>query len=431
MRKNNNFYLFFIFPALLLSAFPVFAFSSSGLHDYRVILHAHSQISGEDEYSLEDYAQFAKEKDVDVLLLTEYFQQKVTVRLVPPIPFLQWSHEKPSAVKYGVSRYFQATDEFNQTYPEVLAIPGAEVTPYYWWSGSLWSQDWTVHDLQKNILVAGLDAPSLQNLPTIENGNLTRNLGPKREGAKPYQVLIDYVQAHQGITIWSTPDEVFGSNFKIGPIYFKTPAYSQALLDTENYTGVGIFPDGTVETGRVGGIWDQLLYKYCRKRRSQPVWAFAEGVIHKKTFQENFGKWDNFVRATARTPEAILDSIKRGSFYIRKIKHTDLRLNDFFISDSASEKKSGMGETLICTGQPRIFVEIGLVTEKKSGDEVNVQVIRNGQVVYEDALSKTKPSFGWEDPNAFEDGPLIYYRVQGEVRTGGRVMSNPVFVEKV
>jgi hypothetical protein len=63
-------------------------------------------------------------------------------------------------------RYLARVAEVRQRLPHVLLIPGVEVMPHYYWTGSPLALDMTVHNLQKNILVFGVaDPAALAALP--------------------------------------------------------------------------------------------------------------------------------------------------------------------------------------------------------------------------------------------------------------------------
>jgi hypothetical protein len=53
--------------------------------------------------------------------------------------------------------------------PRVLLVPGVEVMPHYYWTGSPFALALTLNGTQKNVLVWGLDRPALQGLPVIGN----------------------------------------------------------------------------------------------------------------------------------------------------------------------------------------------------------------------------------------------------------------------
>jgi hypothetical protein len=75
------------------------------------------------------------------------------------------SRQAPS-IGDAPERYLARVAEVRQRLPHVLLIPGVEVMPHYYWTGSPLALDMTVHNLQKNILVFGVaDPAALAALP--------------------------------------------------------------------------------------------------------------------------------------------------------------------------------------------------------------------------------------------------------------------------
>src|SRR5204862_156963 len=70
--------------------------------------------------------------------------------------------------------------------PRGLIVPGVEVMPHYFWTGSPFSLALTLHDTQKNLLVWGLDRRALEALPVIGNA---------RAGVRGLQTALDVLPA--------------------------------------------------------------------------------------------------------------------------------------------------------------------------------------------------------------------------------------------
>ena len=43
--------------------------------------------------------------------------------------------------------------------PELIIVPGIEVAPYYYWTGSIVERTLTMHNAQRNLLAFGLTKP--------------------------------------------------------------------------------------------------------------------------------------------------------------------------------------------------------------------------------------------------------------------------------
>lgn len=425
-RKSRRDFLICLFLVpLSLTLFPqVGRGEGEGIIPLRVVLHVHSNVSGE-EPSLGEIAALAQRKRLDAVILTDYFEQKVSWGIFPLHRILKISKELPSMKRFGVERYYQISENFRSS--SIQFLPGAEVTPFYWWSGSLGKGDWTVHDLQKNILVFGLSPEAMKKLPTIENGSgLDAYHGPKEEA---YQKLIDDVKKGGGISVWSTPDESFGNEAQHGPVHLSTLSYSKSLVRTRGYTGIGIYPEGQTKTGVPGGIWDRLLDAYCRGKRKEPVWAFAESVAHARNIRSQLGRWDQMVLSNSKSRSDLLQAVKAGHFYIRELQQGEIFLDEFLIADEGNPNvKAVMGETTEVEGRPALHVRARLSDPSKI---VVLHVIRNGELVQTEFSGPVGILIlDWVDPKPLEMGQKNYYRLMGTTDPTGiaNFLSNPIFV---
>ena len=141
-------------------------------------IHVHSTAST-GTLSLDALATRAEQLGIDAVLLTENLSLRYEYGLYPLQSFMRVSRSFPSLMEYGVNRYLNDVAEAQTRHPRVILIPGLEVAPYYYWSGSLWSRDLTMHDAQKNLLVFGLtSAEQIETLPAA--GNITSySYGPQ------------------------------------------------------------------------------------------------------------------------------------------------------------------------------------------------------------------------------------------------------------
>lgn len=132
-------------------------------------VHVHSTAST-GTLSLDALAMRAEQLGIDAVLLTENLSLRYEYGLYPLESFMRVSRSFPSLMEYGVSRYLNEVAEAQARHPRVILIPGLEVAPYYYWSGSLRSRDLTMHDAQKNLLVFGLtSAKQIETLPAAGN----------------------------------------------------------------------------------------------------------------------------------------------------------------------------------------------------------------------------------------------------------------------
>ncbi len=132
-------------------------------------VHVHSTVST-GTLSVEQLAEMAEQRGLDAIILSDNFVLRYEYGLFPFRQALRRVVSLPSVVEYGVERYLAEIAEAQRRHPRVLLLPGFEVTPHYYWTGSLWTRNLTMHDAQKNVLVFGLaHAQDVQDLPV--NGN--------------------------------------------------------------------------------------------------------------------------------------------------------------------------------------------------------------------------------------------------------------------
>jgi hypothetical protein len=143
--------------------------AKAGLTPLVAAVHVHSTAST-GSLSLDALAERAERLGLDVVILTDNFALEYEYGLSPVDGVLKRTVGLPSVLRYGLARYLNEIAAVQARHPRVLLIPGVEVAPHYYWTGSLWRGDLTMHDAQKNLLVIGLaDPQGYATLPAIGN----------------------------------------------------------------------------------------------------------------------------------------------------------------------------------------------------------------------------------------------------------------------
>lgn len=133
-------------------------------------VHVHTTFSTGSR-SLEELVEEARGEGIGALLLTENFLLRFEYGVFPLEALLKKVVEKPSVRRPGKTQWLRAVEAAQARVPEVILIPGVEVMPYYYWSGSPLTGDLTMWDAQKNLLVVGLSKPEhYERIPAIGNG---------------------------------------------------------------------------------------------------------------------------------------------------------------------------------------------------------------------------------------------------------------------
>ncbi len=135
----------------------------------RVAIHVHSTAST-GTLSLEALAARAEQQGLDAIVLSDNFSLEYEYGL-PPLPgLLKKTVGFPSVLAYGIERYLDDMQSVQARHPRLVIVPGVEVAPFYYWTGTLWRGDLTMHDAQRNLLVLGLTkAEDYRALPARGN----------------------------------------------------------------------------------------------------------------------------------------------------------------------------------------------------------------------------------------------------------------------
>lgn len=155
--------------ALALAALLALAPAAVALERLPAVVHVHSTVSTGD-LTLDQVAELAEQERVGAVLFAENYLLRVAYGLAPFRALTRVAHERPSVLRMGPERYLSRLAEAAARHPNVLLLPGVEVMPHYFWTGSPLLLDLRLHDLQKNVLVFGLtDAAQLRGLPVTGN----------------------------------------------------------------------------------------------------------------------------------------------------------------------------------------------------------------------------------------------------------------------
>lgn len=135
----------------------------------RAAFHVHSTMST-GTLSLEALAKRAEQQQLDVLILSENFTLRYDYGFHPFDGFLAYRVNFPSVMEFGIQRFFDEVHAVQQRHPNLIIIPGVEVAPHYYWTGSLLQGNLTMHNAQRNLLVIGLQrAEDYEGLPSRGN----------------------------------------------------------------------------------------------------------------------------------------------------------------------------------------------------------------------------------------------------------------------
>jgi len=145
-------------------------------------VHVHTTFSTGSE-DLDAVVRRARAAGLRAVLFTENYALRFEYGLAPLAGILRWRETFPSLAPGGLPAYLEAVRRGRERHPDMILVPGVEVIPFYYWTGSLLDGNLTMHDGQKNLLVFGLErAEDLQALPIVGNGR------PLRAGQWPLRL---------------------------------------------------------------------------------------------------------------------------------------------------------------------------------------------------------------------------------------------------
>ncbi len=146
--------------AMATVAAPVFAAPDGGrtLQPLTAAVHIHSKAST-GTLSIDELAQQAERLGVEAIILSDNLVLRYEYGLAPLRGVIRHTVRLPSVLEYGLERFLTEIREAQIRHPRVLLIPGVEVAPHYYWTGSLLDGTLTMHNSQKNLLVLGLMHP--------------------------------------------------------------------------------------------------------------------------------------------------------------------------------------------------------------------------------------------------------------------------------
>jgi len=173
------------FSFLIMTYSLGFAQTRPGYTLLRAGLHFDSQVSG-GKYSLAELASIIARNKLDVGIITDHDNMKVSYGIRPFENFLKFTIEENSIRQYDAEKYINEINALDAAYPNLILIPGIEAVPYYHWEGSPLNENMVLKDWHTHLLVFGSEDPKFfERLPSLAN----RNIGY----SKPDGKIIKYI----------------------------------------------------------------------------------------------------------------------------------------------------------------------------------------------------------------------------------------------
>ena len=429
-------------------------------------------------YTIEGLVQLARSRGFKIIFINDHNRIALSYGIPPFRRLFRYKKEYPSILTHGAEKYLAEIDRVSKKYPDTIIIPGTLTSPYYYWTGSWFGGNLTVHEYDRRILIVNFNrAKDYEQIPSVGNKlsfRYTKQLLPgmlffvfpllvgliliKRKGVfrmigivltflsifaiidynpfrsslfspyhgdagvEPYQAVIDYVNVKGGLSFWNYPEQRSGVR-KYGPIYVNTPPYPQVLDQTENYTGfAAIYGDNITITGP-GREWDRVLIEYCLGIRATPPWGISTADFHEDgRLGLKLGAFPTTFLVREFSKEAVLEAMKHGRMYSSREDGHGWPKLDYFNIIGGSTEKAFMGETLTSSHPPLIRFKVSNPTKKKS--TMTMALIRGGDLV--ETFTSEAPMVVEYRDEGIPPNELTYYRLMD---TRQHLVSNPIFIK--
>jgi len=256
-------------------------------------------------------------------------------------------------------------------------------------------------------------------------------------GALPYQILIDYVNSHSGLTFWAHPEAAYYEkitaekgnplmsalvkNATKGGLSVETDPYYHLLNDTRDYTGFAVFFEGKRIVGNPEGLWDDLLMQFVSGNRKRPVWAIAEIDMEHGTDPETASAAQTVFLVKEKKKEDYLDALRVGRMYCFS-SHVNrwFTIRDYSVISSGAHALSG--EIVGYNEDARLIFDVEL---RETHHNLEAVVISDGKVLerkkFNDSCRMVFPL-----PEPSED--MGYVRLVINVNGNMNVVTNPIFM---
>jgi len=430
--------------------------------------------------TLSEVAERARANGIDTVIFGDQARDSLEYGIVPLERIIRKRNENSSILTMGAPAYISEINDSDKQFEEALLISGAEVAPFYYWTGNIFKGNLVANNPEKHLFVVGFNAPEVyEQLPILDSNFSKRYLslyqnyfgvfivsflffffafikGYKEKvtrllagimfllalnnipfksspfsqykgdmGVQPYQELIDYVNSHGGLIFWNhmeAPSEIKQK----GRVTYKTEPYPEDLMSTSGYTGFQSIADFPVMQIEPGNEWDKVLDEYIQGLREKPVWGYGGNNYLCEDGKTKFGEVRTIFLVRQKSRDDVLEAMARGRMYaVRQKGDERISLDYFTVSDALSGRQANMGEELISNDFPELKIKIRMT----NGDEktVRLSIIRNGMEVKQETVSLPYELI-WRDVSFDKSEGPVFYRLKVEADSDNYLVSNPIFI---
>ncbi len=431
--------------------------------------------------TVQEMATLAEQSKVDAVFFNDRARDSLQYGIFPFERLIKKTNEKASILSTSAPVYISDIKDKNKQFRETLLFPGVDVSPFYYWSGSVFKKNLVAHNWDKRLSIIGLEnGADIEQLPILDSnfskkyatkfqnsfigfcllliialGMTAKGYYPKvaiplaifflllvfnnhpfrssafdqyhgDKGIKPYQELINYATARGAMVFWNDVESLSGKR-EWGTVKLETLPHSESLVLSRGYTGFQAVADEPVSIADPGNVWDHVLTQYVSGERDHPVWGYGANAFEcGGETGPVFGAARTIFLVREKSHETVMNAMRKGRMYaVRQPGLNRLSLDEFSVKDSMTQKSAIMGEKLVSTDFPEISVKL----HSTDGAEKRAKIflIRNGKVVKRESVSLPY-DLQWVD-NQVDMSEPVYYRLNVKVSDVDYLVSNPVFVD--
>ena len=320
----------------------------------------------------------------------------------------------PSVQRMGYAAYLEQLAGLQRQNPDVIVLPGVEVSPYAWWSG--FPPFLTLHDWDVHFTVYNVERPEVLGDMPVLGDRYPRCCSYERpSGMTRYQDFVKYINDAGGAVFLAHPSNFSRRKFYVAKA--ETPPHPE-YAQLEELTGFAALPVGQMKPVAPGGIWDTTLSEYLEGKRKKPVWVVGDSDFHGGN--QKLDAVVTWFYTAALDKGSVLSSMAGGrmvavqggageAVYVKEfsLTHPDEAIPRVMCGETVRDQKA----TTIRFALSRPLTGLA------------VRVIRNGSVIY----NGDKFHFTFDDSAFLSRGEPGFYRVEATGDGGFVMVTNPVF----
>ncbi len=136
---------------------------------HRGIFRVNTTVSAGDE-DIEKVAQKASKAGLAFIVFSDQYLVRAQYGLPPFRNLLSITKERGSILSFGVRNYLEAIETAQERHPGIVLLPGADVAPYYYWTGNYLLGTLATNQFSEQLTVFGDLGPDFyRDIPVIHN----------------------------------------------------------------------------------------------------------------------------------------------------------------------------------------------------------------------------------------------------------------------